>query len=239
MFIANFGLKTTVQKLLCSAREILDYPLTHPGRELAMMALRDSTIYAQEHMIKAVPVETAREALILALRSVAIAGNFLECGVYKGGTIRFLARRLPNAQTIHGFDSFERLPEAWIGNTSNFDSKGKLPRVPSNVILHRGYFDQSLPSWLASHSGNVAFLHVDCDIYSSTKTIFDHLAPRIVNGTVIAFDEYFNYPQWRHHEFKAFQEFVDQHHVRYEYLAFSRIQAVVRICEIGLRKSTS
>jgi hypothetical protein len=43
-----------------------------------------------------------------------------------------------------------------------------------------------------------------------------------VEGTVIVFDEYFNYPGWENHEFKAFQEFVEQTNLKYEYLAYNR-----------------
>ncbi len=64
-------------------------------------------------------------------------------------------------------------------------------------------------------------MHVDCDIYSSTKTIFDLLASRIVAGTVIVFDEYFNYPGWRHHEYKAFQEFCATSGHSYRYLGYA------------------
>jgi hypothetical protein len=57
-------------------------------------------------------------------------------------------------------------------------------------------------------------------LYSSTKTIFDELADRFVPGTVIVFDEYFNYPNWQQHEYKAFQEFVAKHGITYQYLGF-------------------
>ena len=81
--------------------------------------------------------------------------------------------------------------------------------------------------------GPVAFIHVDCDLYSSTKTILSLLAPRLVSGSVILFDEYFNYPNWEQHEFKAFQEFVAASAVKYTYLAFARQQVAVRIDSIG------
>jgi len=68
--------------------------------------------------------------------------------------------------------------------------------------------------------------------YSSTKTILDLLAPRLAKGSVILFDEYFNFPNWEQHEFKAFQEFVEEHRVKYTYLAFARQQAAVRIDSI-------
>ncbi len=53
---------------------------------------------------------------------------------------------------------------------------------------------------------------------SSTKTILDTLNDRIVSGTVLVFDEYFNYIQWRQHEFKAFKEFCQMNDVCYEYI---------------------
>jgi len=89
------------------------------------------------------------------------------------------------------------------------------------VVIVEGWFADSLPRFLELHQGPIAFVHVDCDVYSSTKTVFEHLGPRLSQGTVIVFDEYFNYPGWQEHEFKAFQEFVLQSGLRYKYLAFS------------------
>jgi len=114
-----------------------------------------------------------------------------------------------------------------------------LPRVPRNVVLHAGYFDASLPKWLDDHPGQVVFIHLDCDLYSSTKTVLALLAPRLASGTVILFDEYFNYPNWEQHEFKAFQEFVSEHKVSYTYLGFARQQVAVRIESIGTEAATS
>ena len=74
-------------------------------------------------------------------------------------------------------------------------------------------------------------MNVDCDIYSSTKTIFEFLGDRIVPGTIIVFDEYLINPTWRDDEYKAFQEAVECHSWKYEYLAFNLFskQAVVKI----------
>ena len=51
----------------------------------------------------------------------------------------------------------------------------------------------------------------------------------MIPGTVILFDEYFNYPNWEAHEYKAFQEFVAAKAIAYRYLAFARQQVAVRI----------
>jgi hypothetical protein len=89
-----------------------------------------------------------------------------------------------------------------------------------------------LPRWAESNPGPIGFLHLDCDLYQSTKCVFEQLSDRIVPGTVIVFDEYFNYPNWQEHEFRAFQELVEPCQIRYQYLGYARFQVAVRVNEI-------
>jgi Macrocin-O-methyltransferase (TylF) len=93
-----------------------------------------------------------------------------------------------------------------------------MPEVAQNVELVVGWFENVLPGFLTAHPSPLSLLHVDCDLYSSTKTVFHHLGSRIYPGTVIVFDEYFNYVGWRNHEFKAFAEFVVASGVSYQYI---------------------
>ncbi len=237
MFIASFNLKTSIQKLLFTLQDFSDFPRLHPAREMKRLALRESVRYARKYMQTSVGVESAREVLSLALKQVTVPGLYLEFGVFKGGTIRFIAEKVGGSQIVHGFDSFEGLSEAWSGDPGRFDAQGRLPKVPSNVRLHKGYFSDTLPQWAAANPGPIGFLHIDCDLYQSTKCIFEHLGDRIVPGTVIVFDEYFNYPNWQEHEFKAFQELVAERRIRYEYLAYARFQVAVRIDGIQARSS--
>jgi hypothetical protein len=76
-------------------------------------------------------------------------------------------------------------------------------------------------------------MHIDCDLYASTVEILEGLRERIQPGCVIVFDEYFNYPNWERHEFRAWQEFVTRHGVTYEYLAYARQQVSVRVLEVN------
>lgn len=234
MFIANFPLKTWVQKLLVNLSKIIDFPYMHPVRELEKIALADTVDYIQKNMVHAMGLETAREVLDYALTQAKVDGNVMEFGVFKGSTLCYIAGKVSHKK-VHGFDSFEGLHEAWTGSTFDFSVKRKLPKVPGNVTLHQGYFDKTLPQWVAQNEGAISFLHVDCDLYSSTKTIFNELGPRIVKGTIIVFDEYFNYPNWQQHEFKAFKEFVDANRIKYEYLCYARLQVVVRIEAVPTR----
>jgi hypothetical protein len=118
--------------------------------------------------------------------------------VATGGTINYIASVIPQ-KTIHGFDSFEGLPATWReGMPKGTFARMDLPHVLPNVVLHKGWFDQVLPGWKKQFSGPLAFVHMDADLYSSTKTVLDALADRIVPGMVIQFDEFFLYPGWKY-----------------------------------------
>ena len=150
-----------------------------------------------------------------------------EFGVFKGTSINFIATNKPN-EIIYGFDSFEGLPEDWTvaSPKGTFSNHGKLPQVKENVRLIKGWFNETLPEFVKAHPKPCAFIHVDCDLYSSTKTIFAELKNQIVSGTVIAFDEYFNYPGWQEGEYKAFMEFVAENNLEFEYIARTDFEQV-------------
>ena len=93
--------------------------------------------------------------------------------------------------------------------------------MPKNVILHKGWFEKTIPEYNKNNDNDIAFINLDCDIYSSTKTVFDELENKIKNGTIILIDDFFNYRNWQQHQYKAFQEFVDNNDVKFEYLAFN------------------
>jgi Macrocin-O-methyltransferase (TylF) len=235
MLITNFWLKYLAYKVICGVYQAADIGRIHPARERALRALRRSVDYLERKMPDALGFDSQRELIEYSLGAVTMDGHYLEFGVFTGGTIRFIARRI-GQRNIHGFDSFKGLPEAWSGfnlGRGAFDLKGRLPRVPENVRLHRGYFEESLPTWLRDNPGDVAFVHLDCDLYSSTKTVLSSIAARVTSGTVLLFDEYFNYANWEQHQFKAFQEFVQEHDVKYVYLGFARQQVAVRLVSIG------
>ena len=160
-------------------------------------------------------------------------GLNLEFGVFNGTTISCLANARPDLE-FHGFDSFEGLPEDWdMGQkevkAEAFDRKGELPQVPDNVKLYKGWFNETLPTFLENNSGDLGYLHVDCDIYSSTVTILENCNDRIKPGTIIRFDELccwrhvfgeaspsgktnrVLYTTWRDHEWKAMNEWLEKY----------------------------
>tara|TARA_Y100000034_G_scaffold6871_1_gene7586 strand:- start:584 stop:1243 length:660 start_codon:yes stop_codon:yes gene_type:complete len=158
---------------------------------------------------------------------VSIDGLWIEMGVCTGKSITKIANLAPEGKTVYGFDSFEGLPEEWNTGYHHFAKgttfgtiRGDLPEVPDNVVLVKGLFEDTLPIFAEEHKDSIAFLHVDCDLYSSTKTTFDYLGDRIVTGTVIAFDEIYNLPNYREGEYKAFMEFLDEYEKSFEVVSF-------------------
>ena len=199
--------------------------------ELQLRARRSSADYVEECMKDAVIFWRLNEILEFCLNRAPQQGLILEFGVAGGKSINIIADIAKNRE-VHGFDSFEGLPEDWSGHIEtkgSFSKKGQLPKVRSNVRLHKGWFSDTLPQFKEQNKDTIAFLHIDCDLYSSTREILDQVSDRLMSGTIIEFDEYFNYPNWQEHEFKAWQEFVMEHNLKYRYLAMTASDGRVAI----------
>jgi predicted O-methyltransferase YrrM len=204
-------------------------------REVQRRATAETVDFIYENMPTAIFFEDQFRLLKFALKKRS-GGLIAEFGVDTGSTINFMSN-LVDGQEVHGFDSFQGLPEDWVGYadfSTRFQRNGIPPTVSPNVRLHVGLFADTLPAFLRNYREEFSLIHVDCDLYSSTKVIFDHCSSRIRTGTIIVFDEFFNYPNWQRHEYKAFLEFAETNGVKWEYLGYSGNQVAVRIT--GMRE---
>ena len=159
-------------------------------------------------------------------------GLWLEFGTATGSTAKTIASYLPPDKKLYTFDCFTGLPEDWgIHKAGNFaQTPPELDKDKIQII--EGLFKDSLPTFLVEHEEKICFMHIDCDLYSSTKTVLELLKDRIVRGTIIAFDEYFDnnsllenfndHAQARaiaeNGESKAFQEFAEQNNIKYQFM---------------------
>lgn len=149
--------------------------------------------------------------------------HILEFGVWEGNTLRMIKEKLDESYNIFGFDSFEGFPEDWVGTymkKGHFSTNGAVPNI-DGVKIFKGWFEDTILDYL-KEADTIGLLHVDCDLYSSTKTIFDNLYPYIKSGTIIVFDEWcYNWnPSCNDHEQKAFYEYVEKYEVKYEFADF-------------------
>lgn len=200
--------------------------------EIFRAAAAESARFVMEQMSDVPGLNTPFDVLDHCLDQVGVEGLYMEFGVYSGTTINHIAGRVQG--TVHGFDSFKGLPEQWGSvPAGKFARHGDLPEVRDNVDLHVGWFEDTLPGFLRTHAGRAAFIHIDADLYSSARTVLTALQPRIGPGTVIVFDEFFNYPGWQEHEYKAFREFIAASGLPFRYLCYANrgFSAGVRIGE--------
>ncbi len=196
------------------------------------LAVQESGQLAMTEMLNARSFSHPDDTLAYALSLAPRGGLALEFGVYSGGTLNQIAKARGDGR-VYGFDSFQGLPEAWRADfPAGAFAVNQLPDV-QNAELVVGWFDQTLPGFMQQHPEPVDFLHVDCDLYSSTRTVFDFVGSRLRAGSVVLFDEFFNYTGWREHEFKAWNEYVQSSGTRfcYEAYTFNNEQVALRILE--------
>ncbi len=159
--------------------------------------------------------------LAQACNEVELSGDWAEFGVYKGRTARVLLQNMPEDTNLHLFDSFKGLPEDWHEWSKDIN-KGRfmLPKErwpvfnDDRVKMHLGMFDVTVPPFIAE----LALVHVDCDLYSSARTVLRGINGLILPGTILVFDEFFSFPGWRECEYKAFHEWKKKFGRETEYL---------------------
>jgi hypothetical protein len=143
---------------------------------------------------------------------------YLEFGVHRGQQMHALSRLLLNKSShLHGFDSFEGLPESWgpLFKRGTFSTGGVLPATTDpRVTYFKGWFEDTLPNYVPPPH-DVLFINIDADLYSSTRTVLKYLRSYVRQGTYLFFDEFHH----REHEMKAFDEFLEDTGYQFELLA--------------------
>lgn len=198
------------------------------------VAVATSADFARTHMPTAPALPDLTATLEYGLKLAPSDGLALEFGVWSGSTLRTIASSR-GGRDVYGFDSFEGLPESWRTGfpAGTFPIDGP-PQVPGAQMVV-GLFADSLPKFMAKHTDRpVAFVHIDCDLYSSTVTVLEHVGPRLREGSVLVFDEYFNYPGWQEHEHRAWSEYVANSGLKFTYEGYTQDheQVVVRVTAV-------
>ena len=157
-------------------------------------------------------------------------GLWLEFGVYRGETLHEIAAMAPT--TVYGFDSFEGLPDYWGPGhpRGTFAVRGQFMPMPKNVELVPGLFEKTVPAFLGIRAEQHAtFVHVDCDLYSSARTVLRYLQGFLREGSVMVFDEFCGLVP--DDEARAFREFLRESGCSFHYLGVSYHGSV--LIEIG------
>jgi predicted O-methyltransferase YrrM len=161
------------------------------------------------------------QALILATRYVTrrrIAGAFVECGVWRGGSTLAAARTLREAgdagRDLYLFDTFSGMPEPGPQDVRAHDgataaallkdpgedatrAEASLDTVKATMALS-GYDPARIHYVVgkvedtipAAAPPTIALLRLDTDWYESTRHELEHLFPRLAAGGVLIIDDY-------------------------------------------------
>jgi predicted O-methyltransferase YrrM len=198
---------------------------------LDVSAAQESAAFVLEHMPKVPAFWHPHDTLRYALGEIKGPGLALEFGVATGTTLAIIAEAAAKDRVVAGFDSFTGLPEAWRTNFPAGEFAQEPPADIPGATVVIGLFEDTLPAFLADNDEPIAFLHLDADLYSSTKTVLDLAGDRLASDAVVVLDEFFNYPGWQQHEFRAWNEFIARTGRTFDYLAYTgnNEQVVVRL----------
>src|SRR5579864_2775032 len=115
------------------------------------------------------------QAVYSAIGEVTLEGDYAQFGVWRGRTARIIAALTSKGRKLHLFDSFEGLPEDWIASkkAGHFSlSPDQIPTFdPKVAVIHKGWFKDTVPPFVADMKEPLAFLHMDADLYSSTVDV--------------------------------------------------------------------
>ncbi len=158
---------------------------------------------------------------VLYLHVADLGGDYAEFGVYRGETLATAyhftrqPNRLPHqANTLGGmrffaFDSFEGLPAptgldalgfrsrdfhegAYACDEERFRKNLRRRHVDlSRVVTVPGWFSETLTTNRDYGLSRVALAFIDCDLYESTVPVLDFLTERLVDGSIVAFDDWY------------------------------------------------
>jgi O-methyltransferase len=204
-----------------------------------------------------VPTESLMELAhqVRAVLSEDIPGNFVECGVWRGGAALLMAELLRQAgvkdRKVWLFDSFEGLPPpqeidgsaalAYAKDTTgpwHFENcnasleevQGTAQRLGLTAYTEfvKGWFEDTLPA-NQERIGTIAILRIDADWYASVRSCLEHLYDRVVPGGFVIFDDYYTYDGCA----IAVHEFLGNRSLSY------RLEGVIRQSKYGAHCQTA
>jgi hypothetical protein len=159
-------------------------------------------------------------------------GDYLEFGVFNGssiGSMYLTCKELGiNKTKIYGFDGFQGLPKIAENEDDGVWKKGfyacsfeKMQEClnrrdvdPSQINWVKGWYSDTLNEKTIVKYGikKIGIVFIDCDTYSSSKTVLDFIGPLIKETAILCFDD------WKLNdldlkgmgEYQSFNEFLEK-----------------------------
>lgn len=130
-----------------------------------------------------------------------LEGDFVECGVFKGGTAYLIADVIKNFTTkpkiFHLFDTFKGMPEL-ANQDSSSHKKGDFGDISLDKVKHLlkpfsfiQYHAGVIPNTFSQTNLNkIAFAHIDVDLYQTVLDCCSFFYNKLSKGGIMIFDDY-------------------------------------------------
>lgn len=159
------------------------------------------SLLACDLMKRTIGMQSIGRAVAIAywvMNTAHVEGDVVEFGCHEGHTAALMASLTP--KQVWAYDSFQGLPESTPEDGPNPRPKGDMavPYTTATDNLSRfnpqpkvisGFFKDLKPDQLPD---KIAFAHIDCDLYQSTKEALNLVIPRLSGEGKIIVDDFGN-----------------------------------------------
>jgi hypothetical protein len=198
------------------ASALIDFKYLHRAADFSIVKR------AFPEALRARKFDNARQLWDYTLENFGLSKKpmtYVEFGVWRGDSIKYFAsKNESDASLFIGLDSFEGLPEEWLGHFSkgDFSTSGHTPEVDDERIhFIKGWFQDT---WMTAEyvineaESNELLVHFDADLYSSTLFALTSVN-RLAKEYLAIFDEFSG------EESRALYNFCKAYGTRIEFLA--------------------
>jgi hypothetical protein len=190
MKISEHGNGPLRELQLLVARIGINVSFIHPEKTAFKYIIR---IRKETEMV--LTLNEAAQIFNAVINTIKIPGDIAEVGVYRGGSSKLICEAKGN-RPLHLFDTFEGLPDSSVNDSKRFHKnqylssleyiQGLLKGFP-NIYFYKGLF----PTTAGPVSQKkFSFVHLDVDLYESTKNSLEFFYPRMSKGGVIISHDY-------------------------------------------------
>ncbi len=168
---------------------------------------------------------------IAAKETQNLQGHALEFGVFQGVTLKHIASAISPKRQVIGFDTFEGLPDDWGDLLEKGTFATKVPSLNDypNATLQIGRIENTLPAFLKRAKSSISLLHIDCPYYEINMFILEHVLSFMPSQSIIVFDEFYGYPSFEMHEYRAWQEICDRFKLKIKPITYSSRSAAFKL----------